>query len=107
MWFPRPEGPHGATDGWHFACDLKPLQGSSLGGTRFPGLKPWTESYGPFGFGARVAGIYIFELLFSVQVASKLADQVLRQQRCCSVMRRDDRAQAASGIQDDLSVGAP
>jgi hypothetical protein len=28
--------------------DLPPLQGASLGG-RFPGLKPWVESYSPFG----------------------------------------------------------
>jgi hypothetical protein len=28
--------------------DLPPLQGASLGG-RFPGLKPWAESYSPFG----------------------------------------------------------
>jgi hypothetical protein len=28
--------------------DLPPLQGVSLGG-RFPGLKPWAESYSPFG----------------------------------------------------------
>ena len=51
--------------------------------------------------------IYVCELLLSVQVGSKLADQVLRQQRRRSVMRRDDRAQAASGVQYDLSVGAP
>jgi hypothetical protein len=28
--------------------DLPPLQGASLGG-RFPGLKPWAESYSSFG----------------------------------------------------------
>jgi hypothetical protein len=27
--------------------DLPPLQGASLGG-RFPGLKPWAESYSPW-----------------------------------------------------------
>ena len=51
--------------------------------------------------------IYVCELLLSVQVGSKLADQVLRQQRRRSVMRRGDRAQAASGVQNDLSIGTP
>ena len=29
--------------------DLAPLQGASLRGGRFPGLKPWAESWSPFG----------------------------------------------------------
>ena len=33
--------------------DLAPLQGASLRGGRFPGLKPWAESCSPFGFGAK------------------------------------------------------
>src|ERR1700728_4546055 len=53
-----PEGArdHGATDGWHYACDLGSGAPSGLfaGEIRFPGLKPWAESYNPFG--ARVAG---------------------------------------------------
>jgi hypothetical protein len=54
-----PEGArdHGPTDGWHYACDLEPLQGSSQRRLRFPGLKPWAESYSPFG--APVAGTMI------------------------------------------------
>lgn len=51
--------------------------------------------------------IYVCELLLSVQGGSKLTDQVLRQQRRRSVMRRGDRAQAASGVQNDLSIGTP
>jgi hypothetical protein len=53
-----PEGArgHGATDGWHYACDPGSGAPSGLfsGEIRFPGLKPWAESYSPFG--ARVAG---------------------------------------------------
>jgi hypothetical protein len=31
--------------------DLAPLQGTSHRGVRFPGLKPWAKSCGPFGAG--------------------------------------------------------
>src|ERR1700728_3948622 len=48
-----PEGArdHGATDGWHYACDLGSGAPSGLFAAeiRFPGLKPWAESSCPFG----------------------------------------------------------
>jgi hypothetical protein len=45
----------GATIGLYFRVvsrfDLAPLQGASLRGGRFPGLKPWAKSCSPFGAG--------------------------------------------------------
>jgi len=35
--------------------DLTPLQGESLRGIDYPGLKPWTESYCPIGTNTAVA----------------------------------------------------
>jgi hypothetical protein len=41
--------------------DLTPLQGASLWGGQFPGLKPglkpWAESSSPFGFGADLRAV--------------------------------------------------